>query len=234
MTVDVDLGALYAAARQRITAVLQGVPPEAATYPCAATPGWTVHDVVAHVRGITGDVRTGNLAGVATDPWTAAQVERHRDDPLPQLLTDWAVDAAPFEEFLTGPHGEGAARAVIDVHAHEHDIYGAVLPRAGDGSRPALPDRFAVWGLAALVDGFVERVREAGLDDVCVRAKEGDVFGVVGAPVTLAASRFDLFRAMLGRRSAAQVCAFDWGGADAVPYLPAFFVFNPRRDPLVE
>jgi uncharacterized protein (TIGR03083 family) len=234
MTADVDLGALYAAARQRITAVLEDVAPEVATRLCAATPGWTVHDVVAHVRGITGDVRTGNLAGVTTDPWTAAQVERHRNDPLPQLLEDWAVDAAPFEAFLSGPHGEGAGRAVIDLHAHEHDIYGAVVPGAGCEIRPALPEPFVAWGLAALVHGFAGRVREAGLDAVCVRTEEGDVFGPVDAPVTLAATRFELFRAMLGRRSAAQVCAFDWVGADPTIYIPTFFVFNPRRDPLVE
>ena len=223
-----DLGALYAAARERITEVLDDAPPEIVDRECPATPGWTVHDVVAHVRGITGDVRTGNVAGVATDPWTAAQVERHRDDPLSGLLVDWAVDAAPFEEFLSGPHGAGAARAVVDVHTHEYDIYGAI------GLCPPMPDAFALWGLAALVDGFGERVRDAGLPAVCVRTDEGDVFGEADAPVTLRASRFALFRAMLGRRNTEQVSSFGWRGADPGPYLQHFFVFSPRLDALVE
>ena len=225
---SVDLGALYAAARGRITAVLDGAGPEVGSVPCPATPGWTVHDVVAHLRGITGDARVGNLDGVATDPWTAAQVERHRDDPLPRLLLDWAVDAEPFEAFLSGPHGAGAARAVIDVHAHEHDICEAI------GVRPPLPDAFTSWGLAALVDGFNGRVSTAGLPAVRVATDEGDVVGPADAPVTLAVSRVELFRSMLGRRAAAQVAAFDWRGADPTLYLPHFFVFSPRLDPLIE
>ena len=223
-----DLGALYAAARERITAVLDHASPGVDELECPATPGWTIHDVVAHVRGITADVRTGNLAGVATDPWTAAQVERHRNDPLPRLLVEWAVDAAPFEEFLSGPHGAGAARAVVDVHTHEYDIYGAI------GRCPPMPNAFAAWGLGALVDNFTERLGEAGLPAVSVRTDEGDLLGAPDAPVTLQASRFELFRAMLGRRSVAQVSQMDWGGADPAPYLQHLSVFSPRLDPLVE
>ncbi len=100
-----------------------------------------------------------------------------------RLLHDWAVDAAPFEEFLSGPHGAGAMRAVIDVHTHEY---------------------------------------------------EGDVLGPQDTPVSLRVSRFELFRAALGRRSPAQVSAYDWVGADPAPYLRHFFVFSPRLDPLTE
>ena len=225
---SVDLGALYAAARQRITAVLDDTPAGVADRPCPATPGWTVRDVVAHLRGITEDVRTGNLAGVTTDPWTAAQVERHREDSLARLLHDWAVDAAPFEEFLSGPHGAGAMRAVIDVHTHEYDISGVLV------SRPPMADAFATWALGELVSGFAEQSIAAGLPAVCVCTDEGDVLGSQDAPVSLRVSRFELFRAALGRRSPAQVSAFDWGGADPAPYLEHFFVFSPRPDPLTE
>ena len=184
--------------------------------------------MVAHLRGITEDARTGNLVGVATDPWTAAQVERHRDDPLARLLHDWAVDAAPFEEFLSGPHGAGAMQAVIDVHTHEYDISG-VLP-----SRPPMTDAFAPWALGELVNGLTERTIAAGLPAVCVYTDEGDVLGPQDSPVSLRVSRFELFRAALGRRSPAQVSAYDWVGADPAPYLRHLFVFSPRLDPLTE
>lgn len=225
---SVDLGALYAASRQRITAALTGADAETESRPCPATPGWTIHDVVAHVRGVTEDVRTGNLVGVATDPWTAAQVARHRDDPLARLLIDWAVDAAPFEEFLSGPHGEGASRAVVDVHTHELDIAG------GLGRREAVPDDFARWSLPLLTDGLAERVGAAGLPAVCINTDEGDILGDSGAPVSLRTGRFELFRALLGRRSPAQVAAFDWGATDPSPYLDHFCVFLPRSDDLLE
>ncbi len=61
-----DLGELYAASRNRISDLVLSSPPGAGANPCPATPGWTVHDVVAHLRGVTEDVRTGNLDGVAT------------------------------------------------------------------------------------------------------------------------------------------------------------------------
>ena len=56
---SVDLGALYAAARGRITGVLDGAGPEVGSVPCPATPGWTVHDV--NLSGLRID--KANLAG---------------------------------------------------------------------------------------------------------------------------------------------------------------------------
>ena len=225
---SIDLGSLYASSRWRITDVLTTTALAAADLPCPATPGWCVHDVVAHLRGVTEDVRAGNLDGVATDPWTAAQVERHRDDSLATLLDDWAIDAEPFEEFLSGPHGQGGARAVLDVHTHEIDIL------AGVGVRHPVPAEFCAWVLPMVMGGFLDGSAAAGLEHVRVLTDEGDVIGPDGAPVTLRVGRFELFRGVTGRRSPAQVARWDWGGADPTPYLSHFFVLGPRQDDLVE
>jgi len=39
----------------------------------------------------------GNLDGVATDPWTAAQVDARRDQPLAAILDEWEVNDPQVE-----------------------------------------------------------------------------------------------------------------------------------------
>jgi hypothetical protein len=46
---------------------------------------------------------------------------------------------------------------------------------------------------------------------------------------TVSAPEFELFRAMSGRRSRAQVAAFEWQG-DSGPYLDVLCVFGPLPD----
>ena len=89
-----------------------------------ACPGWTVHDVVAHLAGIVDDALHGRLDGVATEPWTAAQVEG-RGATSAQLLAQWAAQAPAFESASLPP------QAVADVACHEQDIRNA-LERPGD------------------------------------------------------------------------------------------------------
>jgi uncharacterized protein (TIGR03083 family) len=226
---SVDLGSLYASSRWRLTDLLTSTMNDTTgAVPCPATPGWCVHDVIAHLRGVAEDVRAGNLDGVATDPWTAAQVERHRDDSVATLLDDWATDAAPLEEFLSGPYGEGAARAVIDAHIHEMDV------RAALGYPVSVPAEFGTWAMPLIASVLIEGSAAAGLPPVRVVTVEGDSLGEADAAVVLTVSRLELLRAAMGRRSPAQVSAWDWGGHDPTPYLANVFVFGPRQDDLTE
>ncbi|MEI7617005.1 MAG: maleylpyruvate isomerase family mycothiol-dependent enzyme [Actinomycetota bacterium] len=222
------LGLLYASARARITAMTAGLSDDAAAQTCPATPEWTVHDVVAHVRGITEDVRTGNLEGVTTDPWTAAQVARHQKTSLSDLLAGWAQDAPLLESVLSSGDPDVPIRAVFDLYAHEADLRGAL------GLEPSLPDDFGRWAIPIMAGGLVATVQTTDLPAVRVLTTEGDEIGPSDAPVTLRASRFELFRSLLGRRSAAQVAAYNWGDVDPTPYLKHFFVFGPRDTDLVD
>ena len=201
---NIDFGALYMAARQRITTLVlaDGVDLEMIV---PATPAWRIRDVVAHLAGITSDAMTGNMDGAPGDVWTNAQVERGRGRPLSDVLADWATYGEEFEGFLSSPAGANATAAVMDVHAHEADIRHAL------GLPFELPDNFLSWASAQLHDRFQTSVAEAGLP-----------------PVSVKASASELFRARLGRRSAAQVCAYEWS-ADPTPYLDAFFIFGPAE-----
>ncbi|CAB4884777.1 unannotated protein [freshwater metagenome] len=223
-----DPGRLYAAARERITAIAQDLPAGAAERVCPATPEWTVHEVLAHLRGVTEDVRLGNLVGVATDPWTAKQVERLGATPIAELLSGWAEDAPLIEAVLSMPNPGEALLAVFDAHAHEADLRGAL------GLAPFLADEFAEWCAPKFARGFIAKAAAADLPGVQVVTDEGDRIGATDAPTVLRLSRFEFFRAVLGRRSAAQVLAYNWGSADAAAYLTHLFVFGPRADDLVE
>src|SRR5262245_40632639 len=64
----------YRDLRERVTVLMADVDDAALAAPSPATPEWTVHDVFAHLVGVTDDVVAGRLDGVATDEWTQKQV----------------------------------------------------------------------------------------------------------------------------------------------------------------
>jgi uncharacterized protein (TIGR03083 family) len=200
-----DLGELYRLARLRVTEVVAGVD-ERLLVP--ATPAWTLHDVIAHLCGVAVDVAAGNVDGAATDPWTARQVERARDTPVAELLDEWAAAAPGLESLLSSPAGPSAGAAVMDIHCHEADL------RTALGLAPAIPDEFLEWGAAHMRAALERQVAKAGLP-----------------PIQVDASDFELFRARLGRRTRAEVCAFGWT-ADPEPYLDTFFIFGPTDHPV--
>jgi uncharacterized protein (TIGR03083 family) len=204
---DTDLGEMYRSARVRIGALVSD---EIGSVPVPATPLWTVHDVVAHLAGVTEDVRTGNMEGVTTDPWTAAQVERGRSKTVAQLLAMWDEYAFLIEGFLSSPDGASAFRAVLDIHTHEADLLNAL-------GRPIdLPDEFLAWMTPLLQSDFAEQVAAAG-----------------SAPITVDASDLQWFRGRLGRRTAEEVCGYGWS-ADPAPYLDHWFVFGRAERSLGE
>lgn len=204
---SVDLGEMYRAARLRIGALVSD---EVGALPVPATPLWNVHDVMAHLAGVTEDVRTGNMEGVTTDPWTAAQVERGRSKTVAELVAMWDEYAHLIEGFLSSPDGPSAFRAVLDVHTHEADLLNAL-------GRPVdLPAAFLTWMTPLLQADFAEQVAAAGLP-----------------PVSVAASDLQWFRGRLGRRTVAEVCSYGWS-ADPAPFLDHWFVFGRAERSLGE
>ena len=96
-----DLVEGYRSARGRISALVNGAGLDAvAGRTVPATPAWTVHQLVAHLRGEVADVAEGNLDGAPGDQWTAKQVERFGAVPLPVLLVEWDDEARFVEDLL--------------------------------------------------------------------------------------------------------------------------------------
>src|SRR5262245_55864456 len=92
--------------RTELTARLRELGPDAvADLPVAACPQWTVKNTISHLAGVAADVLAGNLEGVATDPWTAAQVDARRERSLADILDEWEADD-PQVEAMSDAFGE--------------------------------------------------------------------------------------------------------------------------------
>ncbi len=211
-----DTTAVYRSTRSRIAELVRAAPAGAAETPVPACPGWTTKDVLAHLAGVCEDIVAGRMEGVATEPWTQAQVDRFAAATLTDVIATWERAATEVEALLGS--GGAPAQLVFDEVTHEHDLRGALgCPGARDSDAVVVGTRFAVRGLGAAFSG-------AGLAPVRVRFEDGDetVAGTGEPGATLTVDRFDLLRSASGRRTRDQIAALDWGGADPAPWLPAF------------
>lgn len=221
-----DLAGLYLATRDRIVGIVSGLGPAEEAVQVPATPEWNVHDVMAHLVGITEDALSGNMEGAPGDTWTAAQVARGKDRTLADLLAAWEANAPAVASVLPAA-GELAIPAVLDIATHEQDLRGAL-------GRPGARDNDVVrFAVPYLVEGWPAQLAAAGLPGVRVVTELGAFGEGEGAAVTLHASSWELFRGFFGRRSLAQVRAWSWDG-DPGPVLDHFFVFGPATADLTE
>ena len=195
------VGAAYGGVRRRVTEVIRGADPAALDEIATATPEWRVRDVLAHLVGVPADVMAGKLDGVATEPWTRAQVDARRGASVDDMLTEWDEMGPQFEAALAGVPFEMAGQAVFDAVTHEHDIRGALgAPGARDSDAV---DIAWEWILGA-------RTR-ANAPCICYVTEEGkDISGVGDVVVTIEAPRFELIRAVTGRRTAAEIEGYGW------------------------
>jgi uncharacterized protein (TIGR03083 family) len=212
-----EVGDAYRGCRGRISELVLSLSAEDLARPVPACPDWSVHDVVAHVAGVVDDVQSGRTHGVATDPWTDAQVQSRRAVATPEVIAEWSSKASSFEELLD-PVGERGRQAVADVVTHEHDIRSAV-------GRPGARDSDAVRiGFEFVARHLVGSASERGIE-LLVEATDADPVGDPGADFVLRAGRFELLRAMTGRRSASQLRALELEGD--FDRLLAAFTFGP-------
>jgi uncharacterized protein (TIGR03083 family) len=189
-----EVGHHYRTTRERVSGLLVELEPGDAQLAVPACPGWTVHDLVAHMTGVPDDALNGRLDGVATDPWTAAQVERGRAMSVPDLVTRWGEQGPVFEGFPLPPE------AVIDLTTHEQDLRGA-LDRPGARDSDEL-----LWAFALAADRAT-----SGMPGLRIEAG-GASYGPAEATAVLRGEPFEIFRALLGRRSADQLRGLDWEG----------------------
>jgi hypothetical protein len=222
VTERVPLPELYRSTRIRLTDFLHAHQvPDARQVP--ATPGWTVHDVVAHLAGLAQDLANGEFpADGPTDAWTAGHVERGRDVATSELLTRWECSSPAVEAVLDKAP---IWPVVLDVAAHEHDIRGAV----GDAGARDCP--VVQIGAAVMLKGL--QLPQPLIVETEHREVRVGPAGADGDPDRLITSDFEAFRWRLGRRSRRQLAAMRWSG-DPTPYLDHLCVFGPAEHDVVE
>ncbi|MDQ3646891.1 MAG: hypothetical protein M3345_08170, partial [Actinomycetota bacterium] len=117
---------------------------------------------------------------------------------------------------------------MTDAAVHQQDIFGALdIERARD----SVPIKIGLTGYIATM-GW--RLASAGLAPLRFDVGEKPYTAGDGEPgATVAATRFELFRAMSGRRSPEQIAAYRWDG-DPEPYIPYFYPYGIRQEALFE
>lgn len=250
-----DIGALYAAGRQRVGDLVIDLDDGQAKTPVPGCPEWSVADVVAHLAGVCADILSGNLEGLTTPPWTAAQVEARRGRTVAELVEEWSQVGPQCEAIAAHFPGRSGWQWLFDQTTHEQDVRGAL-------GRPGARDSENVqMGLEFLVGGLAASVKARGLPPLEVRTDEGASWVVGGgdpfegsveealraalmeqadftggeAAASVQGSAFELLRAFGGRRSVEQVRALDWSD-DPGTWLPAltFGPFTPSPAPVEE
>lgn len=225
VTERVPLPELYRTTRTRLMAFVESerIPDD---QPVPATPGWTVHDVIAHLTGVAQDLAAGvPLTAGPTEEWTAGHVARGRDVPTSDLLAEWERAAPSVEAALAQTT---IWPLVLDAAAHEFDVRGAV----GDTDARDCP--VVHVGAAVMLKGLqVPRplIVETELREV--RAGPVGDASSVGEPDRLVTTDFEAFRWRLGRRSRQQLSAMNWCG-DPAPYVDSLCIFGPALRDLVE
>jgi uncharacterized protein (TIGR03083 family) len=220
--VSEQLAVAYRDLRERVSDLARAAGPEALDTATPAAPDWRIRDVLAHLSGVCADITAGNLGGVATDEWTAAQVEARHDWPAEQLLAEWGEQGAAVDALIPSFPPAIATQLLADAATHEQDLRGGLdAPGARDSGAVAL-----------MFPGAVEYFLDPGLRVECEEAAYLSG-GADASEVTVRAPRFELFRAMTGRRSLDQIRAFEWT-PEPRPDALVIGLFTARPTPLVE
>jgi len=244
LNADVDLDQMYLELQEDLIDVAG----EGADAPVPACPGWRVGDVLAHVAGLARDSVEGTVPAIdlleqwrdgevaaRRDSMTADQVRRADGLGTGEVARSWRALTPRLAPMLRGevpfpdpaPFGISAI-LITDLVVHDQDVRGALgRGRAPDGPAAALA--LATYGF-----GVDYRIRQLGLPALGLgTGPKVRVLGEGEPGATVSADRFELVRALAGRRSRSQILALTWVG-DPGPYLGIIPAYGERPDALEE
>ncbi|WP_328856040.1 maleylpyruvate isomerase family mycothiol-dependent enzyme [Williamsia herbipolensis] len=209
-----DASTEWTAAQQRVIDLVERAPAAAVASSVPACPDWTVRDLLSHMVGIGADVVAGHEPDDHNEAWTAAQVEARRDRSVTELVAEWRG----ITDAMVAHIRSSGDRPVNDIVIHEQDLRGA-LGAHGATDTPAAQH---------VRDRFAERLagRIAELPPLELRGQRWTWRSADGDPAAvIAATDADLARALVSRRSAAQLRSWTVAG-DIEPYLEGFAILG--------
>ena len=211
----VDCGDLYRRQRLDLLEVVRSLPHGRAAATVPATPAWSVHDVVAHLVGITADLNAGRFGDGDADGWTARQVAGRTAHTLDELVTEWEGEACAFEGGLRLFGFEVGCHFVGDLVQHSLDV------REAFGAAAITDETALLVALDHYLGAFHDALVRQDAGSVAVTAggerwrvgRGPQVAGVNAPPAAL-------LRSLGGRDLAPRWGALQWeGDADGVLQL---------------
>ena len=207
-------------AQRRVIDLVGGLDAQQAERRVPACPDWTVRDLFSHMVGLGVDVLAGDEPNDHNATWTQRQVDERRGHDLPTLVEEWRGVTEPMQAYMR----ERGTRPLGDLVIHEQDLRG----------RSACPVPRTRPGWPSCATGCCGRspTRLAGLPPIALVGDDWRWASADDDPaVVVRAPDFELARALMARRSAAQLRSWTVTG-DVEPYLPAFATLGtlPDRD----
>jgi hypothetical protein len=201
-----DCGRHYEQLRTDLIGLVRSRPAADRRRRVPATPAWTVVDVVGHVAGLCRDLNHQQFPAGSTEDWTDAQVRRARGLGFDAVAAEWDAEAPEFEQGLRDFGYPTGSHFVGDLFVHTTDVRVAL---------DAPVDRTSTTMRIAL-DFYLDTLH----DDLAPTAgallvRLGDEHRVLGTgaiTATVTAEPFEMLRACAGRRTLAEIRAFDWDG----------------------
>ena len=221
-----DYGPRLRRRADRITALVRAATDEQLDAVAPATPEWRVRDVLAHLAGVPTDILAGRMDGVASDPWTAAQVDRvPRRAARPRCSPSGTRAVRRRRADDPRLRRGGRAVAVLDAVTHEHDIRDALdAPGARDSDAVHIGSDW--WRTAWAKSQPRRRPGALRVETELWTHTFGD-----GAPAaTLGAARSSSCAPPPAGAATAQITALELGRRRRAARLVVMPIFTPRAE----
>lgn len=243
-----DIAAAFRGVRQSLTEQLMDLDDSLWDTPIPIRTEWSVKDTLAMLTGFAEALVEGQWDEDYSDSWDdeglraklqdrfQTMIEARRDRTGAEVLKEWATLAPRMERMMAGTdpfppgiHPFAAWTYLWAVVQNAHNIWTAlgVISKERDSEATTLCLESAIYWLDM-------RLQAKSLP--ALRLRTGDQEWVIGDGIpaaTVTAPKFELFRALSGRRSLDQIRGFSWDG-DPRPYLEVFSPFEPPVAAIVE
>ncbi len=243
-----DIAAAFRDIRHSLSEQLLDIDHEAWHTPIPTRREWTVKDTLAMLAGFAEALIEGHWNEDYSDAWAdkdlrhrlqerfQGMIDLRRDRSGEEVLKEWTGLAPRMERMMSGQdtfppgiHPFAAWTYLWAVVQNAHNIWTAlgVASKDRDSEATTLCLESAIYWLD---------MRLQAKEIPALRVRTGEQEWVIGDGIpqaTVTAPKFELFRALSGRRSLDQIRAFSWDG-DPKPYLTVFSPFDPPGDAIIE